>query len=75
MRLNNKIINFYKLFGIFIVVLILLMGLFLLFSPYFENISFNYRIIFAFLIISYGSFRLVGIILKSRQEKDENEAN
>ncbi len=51
------------------------MGLFLLFSPYFENIPFNYRIIFALLIISYGSFRLIGIILKTKNDKDETEAS
>jgi hypothetical protein len=73
--MNIKILNFYKLFGIIIVVLILLMGLFLLFSPYFENIPFNYRIIFALLIISYGSFRLIGIILKTKNDKDETEAS
>ena len=73
MQLDIKTINFYRLFGLVIVILIILIGLFLLFAPYFEYIPFNYRIIFAFLIISYGSFRLVGIILKSKQEKNENE--
>ena len=73
MRLDIKTINFYRLFGLLIVIIIILIGLSLLFAPYFEYIPFNYRIIFAFLIISYGSFRLIGIILKSKQEKNENE--
>ncbi len=63
--------NIYRLFGLIIVVLILLTGIFLIFSNYFNYIPKNIKIVLSFLIISYGSFRLVNIIHKQK-ESDED---
>jgi ascorbate-specific PTS system EIIC-type component UlaA len=67
--------NIFKLFGLIIVVLILLTGIVLLFSSYFEYIPKNIRIVLGFLLISYGSFRLVNIIIKSKKQSDEDTSN
>jgi hypothetical protein len=64
--------NIFKLFGLIIVVLILLTGIILVFSSYFDYIPKNIKIVMGFLLISYGSFRLVNIIIKSKKQSDEN---
>lgn len=71
--MEKKSVNFYWWFGLIIVSLILLLGILLIFSNYFVYVPINYRIIFGGLIISYGAFRLVGIILKSKKQDDEDE--
>ena len=49
------------------------LGLFLIFSSSLEYIPFNYRAIFASLLIAYGSFRLVSIYFKYKNSKQEEE--
>lgn len=65
--------RYYRLFGLFIIGTIILLGVLLLFLPYFEYIPGNYRFIFSFLLIAYGLFRSVSLIQKNRIESDENE--
>lgn len=60
-----------KGFGIIVVILILVLGLTVASSRYFQGIPRNYRFLFSFFIISYAAFRLVNIFNKSRD--DENE--
>ena len=64
--------NIFKLFGLIIVLLILLTGLVLIFSSYFDYVPKNIRIVMGFLIIAYGSFRLVNIIIKLKNQSDED---
>lgn len=64
--------NIFKLFGLIIVVLILLTGLILIFSSYFDYVPKNIRIVMGFLLIAYGSFRLANIIIKQKKQSDED---
>jgi hypothetical protein len=60
-----------KGFGIIVVVLIMVLGIIVATSAYFQGIPKNYRFVFSFFIISYAAFRLVTIFNKSRD--DEND--
>jgi hypothetical protein len=59
-----------KIFGIIVVVLFFTLGITMIFSKYFLYIPFNMRVIFAFLIVSYGAFRLAIIFNKSRDDEE-----
>lgn len=62
--------NYFRIFGIIVVVFFFILGASILFSGYFEYVPLNYRIIFAFLIIAYGAFRLAIIFNKSKNEDE-----
>jgi hypothetical protein len=62
-----------KVFSLLVIALFFALGLFIAFSNYFTYIPKNYRIIFAFLIVAYGSFRLVTIIFKPKSQNDREE--
>jgi len=64
--------NILKLFGLIIVLLILLTGLVLIFSSHFDYMPKNIRIVMGFLLIAYGSFRLVNMIIKLKNQSDED---
>lgn len=63
--------NISKLFGIIVVILILVLGIVVATSQYFEYIPKNYRLIFSFFIIAYAAFRLVTIYNKPKYNKNE----
>lgn len=63
--------KFFFILTLIVIGLFFLSGLFLLFSDYFKNLPQNVRIIFAFLIISFGAFRLVTVINKKKNEDEE----
>jgi hypothetical protein len=67
--------NIFKLFGLIIVLFILLIGIGLIFTNYFDNIPKNIRIVLGFLLVVYGSFRFVGIIIKQKKQSDENTSD
>lgn len=74
----NQVSNFskfYKIFGIVVVILIIVLGGSVLLTKYFETIPLNIRIILALFIISYGAYRLVSIWNKSKKQNDENETD
>lgn len=60
-----------KIFGIIVVILILVLGIIVASSQYFQGIPKNYRFIFSFFIIAYAAFRLVNIFNKSRDNENE----
>jgi hypothetical protein len=64
--------NIFKLFGLIIVLFILLIGIGLIFTNYFDNIPKNIRIVLGILLLVYGSFRLVNIIIKLKNQSDED---
>jgi hypothetical protein len=64
--------NIYKLFGLIIVVFILLMGLFLIFSTYFDYMPKNIRIVLGLFLIVYGVFRFVNIIIGLKKQNNED---
>jgi len=64
--------KYLRLFGFGVVGLFFLLGLILLFSDYFNNLSMTYRLILAFLLLGYGAFRLMSTLLKPKKE-EENE--
>jgi len=61
-------------FGIAVAVAFIGMGLFLVTTNAFSNLPSNYKIVFSSLLIAYGGFRLISIILNIKSKKqDENE--
>lgn len=72
MNFGDKFGVAYKIFGLIVVILMIVLGLFLLFSDYFNYLKWNIRIAFALFLISLGAFRVVNILLKSRKQKDKN---
>lgn len=60
-----------KIFGIIVVILILVLGIIVASSRYFQDIPKNYRFVFSFFIISYAIFRLVNIFNNSRDNENE----
>jgi hypothetical protein len=69
----NNLNKYLKLFSFVVIALFLALGIFLVFSNYFSYMPKNYRIIFAFLIVAYGTFRLVTIIYKPKTEREDEE--
>jgi hypothetical protein len=69
MNLYNKYVPY---FGLFTMTVFIILGFLLLFSDYFTYIPKNYRIIFAAIIIAYGLFRFISIILKPKPSEDED---
>jgi Kef-type K+ transport system membrane component KefB len=67
--------NIFKLFGLIIVLFILLIGIGLMFTNYFDNIPKNIRIVVGFLLVVYGSFRFVSIIIKQKKQSDEKTSD
>jgi membrane protease YdiL (CAAX protease family) len=65
--------RYIRVFSFIVIALFLALGIFLVFSNYFSYMPKNYRIIFAFLLVAYGSFRLVTIIYKPKTERDNDE--
>jgi uncharacterized membrane protein HdeD (DUF308 family) len=63
----------YWLFGLIVVILMIVLGLFLLFSDYFDYIQWSLRIAFGLFLLSLGAFRIVNILLKLKRQKDEDE--
>jgi len=63
----------YQIFGLIVVLLMIVLGFFLLFSDYFNYLPWNLRISFALLMLSVGTFRIVHIVLKYKRQKDEEE--
>jgi hypothetical protein len=73
MNLLNNFKLIYWIFGLVVVAIIIVLGCYVLFSDYFSYIPWNYRVIFAFLILSIGTFRLVNIFVKYKRNRNEDE--
>ena len=58
-----------KIFGVIVVLLILIAGIYLLVSPSMNLWPRNIRIIFALIIITYGFFRLFTIVHLSKKRR------
>lgn len=71
--IKRKTSVIYAAFGLIIVVFIVLLGISLLVFDYFDYIDKNIKIVIAFLITSYGLFRLVNIYYKNKKQSDEEE--
>jgi hypothetical protein len=69
----NNLNKYLKLFSYVVILLLIALGLFMLFSDFFYYMPKNYRIIFALIIIAYGSFRLVTIINKPKSQMNEDK--
>jgi ascorbate-specific PTS system EIIC-type component UlaA len=67
----NSFNKIFGLFGIIVVILLLIFGVVILFTKYFTYIDSNVRIVMGFLIISYGSFRLVTLYNTFKKHDDE----
>lgn len=67
-ELATKLINAigYSIIGLFFV-----FAGFLVFSDYFTYLPLNFRIIFAFLLVGYATFRIISVINKRKKENNE----
>jgi len=65
--------KYLRYFGLFTVGVFIILGIVLLVTDYFDNIPFNYRIIFSILLISYGVFRFISILVKPKSYENEDD--
>jgi hypothetical protein len=75
MNFRERFIIGYRIFGLIVVLLMIVLGLFLLLSDYFNYLPWNTRIAFALFMLSLGAFRIVNMALKYKRQKDEEENN
>jgi len=70
-----KIGKILEYFGVAVAIAFIGMGLFLISTNAFSNLPANYKIIFSSLLIAYGGFRLISILLniKNRKMYENNE--
>jgi hypothetical protein len=73
MKFKSNPATYYQIFGLLVVILLVILGIYVLFSKQFEYIPSNFRFVIGFFIIAYGAFRLVNIIVKSKRNDDEND--
>lgn len=73
MKLKSSPATYYWIFGLLVVILLIVLGLYILFSKRFEYIPSNFRFIIGFLVIAYGTFRVVNIVVKTKKSDDEND--
>jgi hypothetical protein len=73
MNYKEKFLLAYRIFGLIVVLLMITLGLFLLFSDYFKYLSWEVRIAFASMLILIGAFRIVNMWIKYKRQKDEKE--
>ena len=59
-------------FGIAVAATFIGLGIFLITTNIFNNLPLNYKLVFSSLLIAYGGFRLVAIIIKIKNRKYEN---
>jgi hypothetical protein len=69
----NNLNKYMRVFSFLVVALFFALGIIIVFSNYFSYLPKNYRIIFAFLIVAYSSFRLVTLIYKTKSEIDNEK--
>lgn len=62
--------NILKIFSIVLAITFIGLGAFIVFSDAFNYIPLNYRIIFACLIVAYGTFRIITIIYNVRADNN-----
>ncbi len=72
MKISDKFLFFYWIFGLIIAALFLLFGLFIIFSDAFTYVPENFRIVIGIFLIAYGLFRVINIFIKNRKN-EENE--
>jgi hypothetical protein len=65
--------SIYRIFGLVVVVLLIFLGFSLIFSKYFQYIPSNLRFFIGVFVVSYGAFRLVNIILKFKNQTNEDD--
>jgi len=64
--------KYWKIFSIAIVLMWFFLGFYLLLSPRFNQLTKEIRVIFAVFLFLYGSWRLARIIIKDREQKEED---
>ncbi|MBN1415322.1 MAG: hypothetical protein JW973_09495 [Bacteroidales bacterium] len=74
MNFREKLKVAYRIFGLIVVLLMIVLGLFLLFSDYFGYLQWNIRIAFALFLIALGTYRIVSMLVRLKRQKEENEA-
>ena len=63
--------KFNKYFAWFVIILYFALGIWLLVSPRFSNLSQEVKVIFAVFLFLYGGYRLVRLWAKNREENEE----
>jgi hypothetical protein len=62
-----------NIFGLFMALIYVGLGLYLLFTPYFPDIPKTVRMTFCIFFIMYGIFRFVRVYLKYKNDRDYEE--
>jgi len=65
--------NIVDLFTLAIALTFVGLGVYVIFSGAFTNIPLNYKLVFGSILIAYGGFRTVTIILKMKYKNNESE--
>jgi prolipoprotein diacylglyceryltransferase len=63
--------KFNKIFGIAVAAMFVLLGFWLLFSPRFNYLTKEIKVIFAVFLFLYGAFRMVRYFFKERDDEEE----
>jgi len=63
--------NFSRILGIGVASMFFFLGFYLLFSPRFNTLPKEVKVIFAVFLFLYGAFRMVRYLYKDRDEDDE----
>ena len=69
----NRVGKFNRILGIGVASLFIFLGFWLLFSPRFNYLTKEIKVIFAVFLFLYGAFRIVRYIYKDRETDDEEE--
>ena len=66
----SKIVEY---IGLSIALAFIGMGIFIITTKMFDNLPMNYKVVFSSLLIAYGAFRLIAILLRIKDRRnDEN---
>jgi uncharacterized membrane protein YwzB len=63
--------RFNSIFGIAVAAMFILLGFWILFSPRFNYLTKEIKVIFAIFLFLYGAFRIVRHIFKDRDDEEE----
>lgn len=67
----NKIVEY---LGLTIALAFIGMGIFVITTKIFDNLPTNYKVVFSSLLIAYGTFRLISILLRIKDRRNyEND--
>ena len=64
-------VKFWKIFGIFVAFLFIVLGFYILFGPTFKEYPPQVKIIFSIFLFLYGAYRMTRYIFKNREKDNQ----